>query len=100
MHLTLHTQLLKQIVRSYQETYGMNIVNIDGRNERTDLQILDLKVSKGNSYKDLIAFVEDRVGHDRRYAIDSTKLETEFGWRADENFESGIIKTVEWYFDK
>jgi dTDP-glucose 4,6-dehydratase len=52
------------------------------------------------SYKSLITFVEDRAGHDRRYAIDATKIETELGWKADENFDSGIMKTIEWYFKK
>ncbi|MGJ0300981.1 dTDP-glucose 4,6-dehydratase [Aliarcobacter cryaerophilus] len=86
------------------ETY-----NIGGRNERTNLQIvdrictiLDQEVPKANnsSYKDLITFVEDRAGHDRRYAIDATKLENELGWKADENFDSGIVKTIEWYLNK
>jgi dTDP-glucose 4,6-dehydratase len=85
-----------------------NTYNIGGRNERTNLQIvdsittiLDEKVPKPNfSYKNLITFVEDRAGHDRRYAIDATKLETELGWKADENFDSGIVKTVEWYLKK
>jgi dTDP-glucose 4,6-dehydratase len=83
------------------------VYNIGGRNERTNLQIvdrictlLDEKVPKEKSYKELITFVEDRAGHDRRYAIDATKLENELGWRADENFESGIVKTVEWYLGK
>jgi dTDP-glucose 4,6-dehydratase len=82
--------------------------NIGGRNERTNLQIvdricsiLDEKVPQANSsYKELIAFVEDRAGHDRRYAIDATKLENELGWKADENFDSGIVKTIEWYLNK
>ncbi len=84
------------------ETY-----NIGGRNERTNLQIvdricaiLDEKVPTTKSYKELITFVEDRAGHDRRYAIDATKLETELLWRADENFDSGIVKTIEWYLNK
>ncbi|RXJ95858.1 dTDP-glucose 4,6-dehydratase [Arcobacter sp. AHV-9/2010] len=84
------------------ETY-----NIGGRNERTNLQIvdricsiLDQQVPKDKSYKDLITFVEDRAGHDRRYAIDATKLEQELGWKADENFDSGIVKTIEWYLHK
>ncbi len=84
------------------ETY-----NIGGRNERTNLQIvdkiceiLDEKVPQDRSYKELITFVEDRAGHDRRYAIDATKLENELGWKADENFDSGIVKTVKWYLDK
>jgi dTDP-glucose 4,6-dehydratase len=81
--------------------------NIGGRNERTNLQIvdrictiLDKEVPKETSYKELITFVEDRAGHDRRYAIDATKLENELGWKADENFDSGIVKTISWYLNK
>jgi len=84
-----------------------NVYNIGGRNERTNLQIvnticriLDEKIPKEKSYKELITFVEDRAGHDRRYAIDATKLETELGWKADEDFDSGIVKTIEWYLGK
>jgi len=84
-----------------------NVYNIGGRNERTNLQIvdaicsiLDEKVPTDKSYKELITFVEDRAGHDRRYAIDATKLENELGWKADENFDTGIIKTVDWYLSK
>ena len=84
-----------------------NVYNIGGRNERTNLQIvdaicsiLDEKVPTNKSYKELITFVEDRAGHDRRYAIDATKLENELGWKADENFDTGIIKTIEWYLNK
>lgn len=83
------------------ETY-----NIGGRNERDNLfivnhicAVLDSKKPRqdGKSYKTQITFVQDRAGHDRRYAIDATKIETELGWRADENFETGILKTIEWY---
>ncbi len=83
------------------ETY-----NIGGRNERTNnhivhtiCEILDKihPLENGDSYKKQITYVEDRAGHDRRYAIDATKIETELGWKADENFESGILKTVDWY---
>lgn len=85
------------------ETY-----NIGGRNERDNLYIarticreLDERAPKNSgSYADLITFVADRPGHDRRYAIDATKIETELGWRANENFESGIGKTVAWYLKK
>lgn len=84
------------------ETY-----NIGGRNERNNLyianticEILDKKKPKETSYKEQISFVTDRPGHDFRYAIDATKLEDNLGWRADENFESGILKTIEWYLQK
>jgi dTDP-glucose 4,6-dehydratase len=83
------------------------IYNIGGRNERTNLQIvnticeiLDTEILKEKSYKELITFVEDRAGHDRRYAIDASKLENELGWKADENFDSGIVKTIQWYLRK
>ena len=84
------------------ETY-----NIGGKNERENIyiankicEILDELVSKEKSYKEQIKFVKDRPGHDRRYAIDATKIEKELGWRAEENFESGIVKTVKWYIKK
>ena len=83
------------------ETY-----NVGGRNERNNITIvkticaiLDEKRPRANGgkYEELITFVQDRAGHDFRYAIDATKLETELGWHADETFDTGIIKTVEWY---
>jgi len=84
-----------------------NVYNIGGRNERTNLQIvnkicelLDEKVPKLESYNKLITFVEDRAGHDRRYAIDATKLENTLSWKADEDFDTGIVKTIEWYLEK
>ena len=103
----------------YHDGKAGQTYNIGGRNERTNLQIVDRICSildevhpiKSNSkfntqnstlssYKSLITFVEDRSGHDRRYAIDATKLENELGWKADENFDSGIVKTIEWYLRK
>lgn len=86
------------------ETY-----NIGGRNERNNNQIVETVCSilnqlrprqSGKPYQELITYVQDRAGHDRRYAIDATKIETELGWKADEHFESGILKTVKWYLEK
>ena len=85
------------------ETY-----NIGGRNERNNLEVVHaicdtldkLKPrTDGVSYRTQIQFVTDRPGHDQRYAIDATKLETELGWRAIENFETGLEKTICWYLD-
>ncbi len=81
--------------------------NVGGRNERTNLEVVqvicgildEIKPRTSGSYSDLITFVTDRPGHDKRYAIDATKLETELGWKAQENFESGIRRTVQWYID-
>jgi dTDP-glucose 4,6-dehydratase len=85
------------------ETY-----NIGGRNERNNLYIAtkicdlldEMKPRENGSYREQITFVADRPGHDLRYAIDATKIETELGWKADENFETGIVKTIEWYLEK
>jgi len=89
------------------ETY-----NVGGNNERTNLQVVE-KICKTldtvapkrlaelglSSFKKLISFVPDRPGHDKRYAIDATKLKMRLGWSPTESFESGIIKTVRWYLD-
>ena len=86
----------------FGETY-----NIGGKNERNNLyiankicEILDEIYPKKNSYKNQISFVKDRPGHDFRYAIDASKVENELGWKAAENFESGILKTIQWYLKK
>jgi len=84
------------------ETY-----NIGGKNERDNLyiakticEILDKTKPSSKSYKNLISFVTDRPGHDFRYAIDASKIESELNWQAEENFESGIKKTIDWYLKK
>ena len=84
------------------ETY-----NIGGHNERTNLEVVkticaildDLRPKAQGNYADQIVFVTDRPGHDLRYAIDSDKLQKELGWKPEENFDTGICKTVQWYLD-
>ena len=85
------------------ETY-----NIGGWNEKANLEVVhtlcdlldELKPREdGKSYKNQITFVKDRPGHDRRYAIDATKISNELGWKPEETFETGIRKTVQWYLD-
>jgi dTDP-glucose 4,6-dehydratase len=85
------------------ETY-----NIGGRNEKANIDVVkticsildELKPrSDGQSYAEQITFVADRRGHDRRYAIDASKIERELGWHPAETFDSGIRKTVQWYLD-
>ena len=80
--------------------------NVGGRNERTNLQVVEeicahldklQPRATGGRYGDLITYVEDRPGHDFRYAIDATKIETDLNWRAQETFETGLEKTVRWY---
>ena len=82
------------------ETY-----NVGGWNEKTNLEVVhticrlldELQPKQQGTYAEQITFVQDRLGHDRRYAIDARKLERELGWKPAETFESGIRKTVEWY---
>jgi dTDP-glucose 4,6-dehydratase len=83
------------------ETY-----NIGGHNEKQNIevvkticQILDKKVPKETPYEELITFVQDRPGHDVRYAIDASKIARELGWTPEETFETGLEKTVQWYLD-
>ena len=75
------------------------IYNVGGHNERTNNEIVHLIVEKLNAPKELIKFVEDRLGHDRRYAIDPTKLTTELGWKPKYTFDTGIVETIQWYLD-
>ncbi|MCG0045548.1 dTDP-glucose 4,6-dehydratase [Priestia aryabhattai] len=75
------------------------IYNVGGHNERTNNEIVHLIVEKLNAQKELIKFVEDRLGHDRRYAIDPTKLTTELGWKPKYTFDTGIVETIQWYLD-
>jgi dTDP-glucose 4,6-dehydratase len=80
--------------------------NVGGRNEHRNIDVvqticglMDEMSPKAASHADLITYVTDRPGHDARYAIDATKLETELGWKAHETFETGIRNTVRWYLD-
>jgi dTDP-glucose 4,6-dehydratase len=82
--------------------------NVGGRNERTNLDVVqticdildEITPLPSGPRRNLITFVADRPGHDRRYAIDASKLERDLGWRAEDNFETGIAKTVRWYVDE
>ncbi|UOY08099.1 dTDP-glucose 4,6-dehydratase [Muricauda sp. SCSIO 64092] len=98
----------KGIALAYDKGVSGETYNIGGRNERNNLyiankvcELLDAKHPKSSgSYKERITFVKDRAGHDFRYAIDASKIENELGWKADENFESGIEKTIDWYLNR
>jgi dTDP-glucose 4,6-dehydratase len=103
LYVVDHCQALRTVLKRGRvgETY-----NIGGGNQRSNLEVvttvcalLDELVSKSNfrPHRQLVKYVTDRPGHDRRYAIDARKLEGELGWRAEESFETGLRKTVEWY---
>jgi dTDP-glucose 4,6-dehydratase len=81
--------------------------NVGGASERSNIEVvkricalMDRLSPAGSSHERLISFVEDRPGHDRRYAIDASKIERELGWRALETFETGLEKTVRWYLER
>jgi dTDP-glucose 4,6-dehydratase len=100
-----HCSAIREVLKQghISETY-----NVGGWNEKTNLEVVEnlcaildeLKPkSDGKSYADQITFVKDRPGHDRRYAIDASKLERDLGWRPQETFETGLRKTVIWYLE-
>ena len=79
---------------------GINgeVYNIGGHNERTNLEVVKTIINALGKSEELIEFVKDRLGHDKRYAIDPTKLE-KLGWKPTYNFETGIAQTIQWYLD-
>ena len=100
----------KALVKVISEGEVGDTYNIGGNNEKTNLEVVltvcelleelsPVKPSGINKYRDLITFVNDRPGHDVRYAIDASKIEAKLGWVPDETFETGLRKTVQWYLD-
>ncbi|PKH98739.1 dTDP-glucose 4,6-dehydratase, partial [Shewanella sp. 11B5] len=98
-----HARALYKVVTEGKigETY-----NIGGHNEKQNLEvvqtictILDVLVPKNSPYADQITYVTDRPGHDRRYAIDASKMSKELNWTPVETFETGLRKTIQWYLD-
>ena len=96
----------KAILRVLEKGELGQVYNIGGHNEKNNLEVIEalchildelIPNSKFRPHQDLIHFVEDRPGHDRRYAIDATKIQTELKWRPQESFETGLRKTVQWY---
>ena len=104
LHVDDHARALRLVLEAGRPGRSYNV---GGRAERTNLDVVHavcdvldrLRPRANGTYRELITHVRDRPGHDRRYAIDPSRIENELGWRARETFESGIENTVRWYLD-
>ena len=96
LHVSDHWEAIDLII--HKGKVG-EVYNIGGHNERTNLQVVQTILKALDKPESLIKYVKDRPGHDRRYAIDPTKIETELGWKPKYNFDTGIAQTIQWYLD-
>jgi dTDP-glucose 4,6-dehydratase len=96
LHVEDHCQAIDLVLHK-----GRNgeVYNVGGNNERTNIEIVKTILKQLNKPESLMKFVTDRPGHDRRYAIDATKLCTELGWKPKYNFDTGIEQTINWYLN-
>ncbi|PNH19292.1 dTDP-glucose 4,6-dehydratase [Lachnospiraceae bacterium] len=96
LYVTDHCTAIDLIVRNGREG---EVYNIGGHNEKTNLEVVQTVLRALGKPESLIRFVTDRPGHDRRYAMDPTKIETELGWKPQYTFKTGIPVTIQWYLD-
>ena len=96
LYVSDHCQAIDLVLRDGKPG---EIYNVGGHNERTNNEIVHLIVDNLGISEDHIKYVKDRLGHDKRYAIDPTKIETELGWKPEYTFDTGIVKTIDWYKD-
>jgi dTDP-glucose 4,6-dehydratase len=96
MHVLDHCKAIDTVLH-----YGISgeIYNVGGRNEKNNLEIVHMIIKILGKSNNLIRYVADRPGHDRRYAIDNTKITTQLGWQPSYSFENGITETIKWYID-
>ena len=96
LHVHDHCTAIDLIIRKGKVG---EVYNVGGHNERTNLEVVKTVLHALDKPEDLITYVTDRKGHDMRYAIDPTKLETELGWEPEYTFDTGIPQTIQWYLD-
>ena len=96
LHVSDHCEAIDLILHKGRDG---EVYNVGGHNERTNLEVVKTILKALDKPESLIRFVTDRPGHDRRYAIDPTKLETELGWKPKYTFDTGIQQTIQWYLD-
>ncbi len=96
LHVLDHCKAIDLIIRKGKPG---EVYNVGGHNERTNLEVVKTILKALDKPESLITYVEDRKGHDRRYAIDPAKLENELGWKPEYNFDTGIAQTIDWYLN-
>ncbi len=96
LHVSDHCSAIDTVLENGENG---EVYNIGGNNEKTNMQIVKLIISKLNRSADLIEYVTDRLGHDRRYAIDNTKITSQLGWEPAYSFDQGMEETIAWYLD-
>lgn len=96
LHVSDHCSAIDTVLHKGKDG---DVYNIGGNNEKANIEIVKLLIKTLGKSEDLIKYVKDRPGHDRRYAIDNTKITTELGWEPSYTFEQGIQETIEWYLD-
>ncbi len=94
LHVSDHCKAIDAV---FHRGIAGEVYNVGGNNERTNMQITKLILSELGKGEELIKYVQDRLGHDRRYAIDSAKMQRELGWQPEYTFERGIKETIAWY---
>lgn len=96
LHVYDHCSAIDLIIRKGKVG---EVYNVGGHNEKTNLEVVETILDALGKPRDLISYVEDRAGHDMRYAIDPTKIENELGWKPKYHYETGIKQTIQWYLD-
>src|SRR5699024_6458506 len=96
LHVQDHCEAIDTVLR--KGIVG-EVYNVGGNNEKANIDIVKLIITTLGKSEDLITYVQDRLGHDRRYAIDNTKITTQLGWSPKYTFEQGIKETIQWYVD-
>ena len=96
LHVSDHCSAIDTVLHKGKDG---EVYNIGGNNEKANIQIVKLIIGTLGKSEDLIKYVKDRPGHDRRYAIDNTKITTELGWEPSYTFEQGMKETIQWYLE-
>jgi len=96
LHVLDHCTAINTIIEKGEDG---EVYNIGGNNEKANIEIVKLIIKELGKSEDLITYVKDRPGHDRRYAIDNTKITTTLGWTPSYTFEEGMKETIQWYLD-